>query len=64
MSSVELDDVLLAVERAAPGDAAEAVTRSIGVSLGASWVSFLVADMSGRALVRLAHVPIADRPDC
>ncbi len=60
MSSVELGDVLLAVEKAAPGDAAEAVTRSIGVSLGASWVSFLVADMSGRALVRLAHVPIAD----
>jgi hypothetical protein len=64
LSSVEREDVLLAVERAAPGDAAEAVTRSIGVSLGASWVSFLVADMSGRALVRLAHVPIADRPDC
>jgi serine phosphatase RsbU (regulator of sigma subunit) len=26
------------------------------------WVSFLVADMSGRALVRLAHAPIGDRP--
>src|SRR4051794_35895085 len=58
MSGVDLNDVLLAVEKAAPVDAVQAVTRSIGVSLGASWVSFLVADMSGRALVRLVHVPI------
>ena len=59
---MQLDDVLLAVEGAVPGDAAEAVTSSIRVSLGAWWVSFLVADMGGRALVRLAHVPIADLP--
>src|SRR4051794_35182774 len=58
MSGADLNDVLLAVEKAAPVDAVQAVTRSIGVSLGASWVSFLVADMSGRALVRLVHVPI------
>ena len=57
-SGVDLNDVLLAVEKAAPVDAVEAVTRSIGVNLGALWVSFLVADMSGRALVRLVHVPI------
>jgi hypothetical protein len=44
------------------GDAAEAVTRSIGVNLDAMRVSFLVADMSGRALVPLAHVPIAGLP--
>ncbi|HET6530467.1 MAG TPA: hypothetical protein VFH03_07615 [Actinoplanes sp.] len=55
---MDLDDVLLAVEKAAPVDAVEAVTRSIGVNLDASWVSFLVADMSGRALVRLIHAPI------
>jgi serine phosphatase RsbU (regulator of sigma subunit) len=58
MSGMYLDDVLLAVERAAPVDAVEAVTRSIGLSLDASWVSFLVADMSGRALVRLVHLPL------
>ncbi|GIM92451.1 PP2C family protein-serine/threonine phosphatase [Paractinoplanes toevensis] len=58
MSGTDLDEVLLAVEKAAPVDAVAAVTRSIGVSLNASWVSFLVADMSGRALVRLVHVPI------
>jgi serine phosphatase RsbU (regulator of sigma subunit) len=62
LSGVDLNDVLLAVEKAAPVDAVQAVTRSIGVSLHASWVSFLVADMSGRALVRLVHVPIGDLP--
>ena len=58
MSGVDLSDVLLEVEKAAPVDAVEAVTRSIGSALGASWVSLLVADMSGRALVRLVYVPI------
>ena len=62
MSGVDLNDVLLAVEKAAPVDALEAVTRSIGVNLDALWVSFLVADMSGRALVRLVHVPIGEVP--
>lgn len=61
-SGVDLNEVLLAVEKAAPVDALQAVTRTIGVSLDASWVSFLVADMSGRALVRLVHVPIGDLP--
>ncbi|TDC41732.1 serine/threonine-protein phosphatase [Micromonospora sp. KC213] len=63
MNGVDLNEVLLAVEKAAPVDAVEAVTRSAGVNLGALWVSFLVADMSGRALVRLVHVPIGDVPD-
>ena len=58
ISGTDLDDVLLAVEKAAPVDAVRAVTGRIGVRLGASWVSFLVADMSGRALVRLVHVPV------
>ena len=39
-------------------DAVEAVTRELGVALGATEVSFLIADLSGRALVRLAHVPL------
>src|SRR4029453_8056457 len=60
MSGVDLNGVLLAVEKAAPVDAVQAVTRSIGESLDALWVSFLVADMSGRALVRLVHVPIGE----
>jgi serine phosphatase RsbU (regulator of sigma subunit) len=62
-SGMDLSDVLLQVEKAAPVDAVTAVTRSIGTHLGALWVSFLVADMSGRALVRLSHVPIGALPD-
>jgi serine phosphatase RsbU (regulator of sigma subunit) len=50
--------MLAAAENAAPVDAVEAVTRELGVALGARSVSFLIADLSGRALVRLAHVPL------
>jgi serine phosphatase RsbU (regulator of sigma subunit) len=59
---MDLGDVLRTVENAAPVDAVAAVTRGIGADLGAVSVSFLVADLSGRALVRLAHVPIGDLP--
>ncbi|MEV4276421.1 PP2C family protein-serine/threonine phosphatase [Actinoplanes xinjiangensis] len=62
MSGMDLDDVLLAVEKAAPVDAVGAVTRTIGMHLGALRVSFLVADMSGRALVRLVHTTIGEVP--
>jgi serine phosphatase RsbU (regulator of sigma subunit) len=47
-------------EAASPVEAVEAVTRELGLALGASTVSFLIADLSGRALVRLAHVVVAD----
>ncbi|MET8088670.1 PP2C family protein-serine/threonine phosphatase [Micromonospora sp. NPDC005220] len=53
-----LAGVLDAAEAASPVEAVEAVTREVGVALGASAVSFLIADLSGRALVRLAYVPI------
>jgi serine phosphatase RsbU (regulator of sigma subunit) len=46
-----------AAEDAAPVQAVEAVTRELGAALHASSISFLIADLSGRALVRLAHVP-------
>jgi serine phosphatase RsbU (regulator of sigma subunit) len=45
-----------AAEAAAPVDALAAVTHEVGLRLRATSVSFLVADTSGRALVRLAHV--------
>lgn len=48
--------VLDAAEAASPVEAVEAVTRELGLALGASRISFLIADLSGRALVRLAHV--------
>ena len=53
--------VLAAAEAASPVEAVESVTRELGLALGATKVSFLIADMSGRALVRLAHVHL--RPD-
>jgi serine phosphatase RsbU (regulator of sigma subunit) len=53
-----LADMLAAAENASPVEAIEAVTRELGAVLGARTVSFLIADLSGRALVRLAHVPL------
>lgn len=64
-----LDHLLDTAEDASPVDAVEAVTRELGVSLGATSVSFLIADLSGRSLVRLAHVRedsrsrVADGPE-
>jgi serine phosphatase RsbU (regulator of sigma subunit) len=52
-----LAGILDAVENAPPVDAVDAVTRELAAALGARTVSFLIADLSGRALVRLAHVP-------
>lgn len=44
-------------ENASPVDAVESVTRGLGLALGAVSATFLIADLSGRALVRLTHVP-------
>ena len=54
--------MLDAAEDASPVSAVEAVTRELGVALGATSVSFLIADLSGRALVRLAHVALDGGP--
>jgi len=51
-----LGSILAAAEAASPVEAVEAVTCELGLALGATKVSFLIADLSGRALVRLAHV--------
>ncbi len=50
--------LLDAAEAAPPVEAVEAVTRELGEALGAAAVSFLIADMSGRAVVRLVHVEV------
>lgn len=56
--------LLDAAEDASPVQAVEAVTHELGRVLGATSVSFLIADLSGRALVRLAQVEIGDNaPD-
>jgi serine phosphatase RsbU (regulator of sigma subunit) len=53
-----LASVLDAAESASPVEAVESVTGALGLALGASSVSFLIADLSGRGLVRMAHVPL------
>jgi len=58
-----LHGLLSAAEDASPVDAVEAVTRGLGLRLGATRVSFLVADLSGRALVRLTHLPLGEDED-
>ena len=55
--------VLDAVEDAPPTDAVEAVTRQLGIVVGATAAAFLIADSSGRALVRLTHVAAAQDAD-
>lgn len=50
--------MLAAAENASPVDAVEAVTRELGAALSARTVSFLIADLSGRALVRLSHTSL------
>jgi serine phosphatase RsbU (regulator of sigma subunit) len=55
-----LAGVLAAAEDASPVDAVEAVTRELGAALGARAVSFLIADLGGRALVRLSHTSLPE----
>jgi serine phosphatase RsbU (regulator of sigma subunit) len=50
--------LLDAAEDASPVSSVEAVTRNLGLALEATSVSLLIADLSGRALVRLAHVAL------
>ena len=49
-----------AAEAASPVQAVESATRELALALGAESVSFLIADLSGRCLVRLAHVGVRD----
>jgi len=58
-----LGRILEAAEAASPVESVEAVTRELGKALRASAVSFLIADLSGRALIRLAHVPLRTAQD-
>ena len=59
-AGARLRRLLDAAEDASPVSSVEAVTRELGSALGATSVSFLIADLSGRALVRLSHVALGD----
>ena len=50
-----LSRVLDAAEDASPVQAVDAVTHELGAALGATAVSFLISDLSGRGLVRLGR---------
>lgn len=60
---LDVKTLLAAVEEAPPMDAAEVVAAALTDALGARDVSFLVADYSGQALVRLSHVHRASAGD-
>ncbi len=62
-NAVAVVSSLDAAEASSPVEAVESVTRVLGLALGATSVSFLIADLSGRGLVRLAHVPLATDED-
>jgi serine phosphatase RsbU (regulator of sigma subunit) len=59
----DIGRVLEAAEAASPVEAIEGVARELGLAFGAVAVSFLITDLSGRALVRLAHVPLVRGQD-
>ena len=57
---LDLGQLLAAVEDAPPFAAADVLGRHLGEALGARRVSFLIADFSGQALIRLGHAGSAD----
>lgn len=57
-----VERVLAAVEAAAPVEAVDTVARELGSAFDAVEVTFLVTDLSGRAMVLLAHVPLPTLP--
>src|SRR5215210_5227063 len=52
---LDLAELLMAVENAPPVAAADVLGEHLAETFGASEVSLLVADLSGRALIRLGH---------
>src|SRR6476661_5320562 len=54
-TALDLTQLLEAVEDAPPVDAADVLARRLAEALGATEVSFLIADFSGNSLVRLEH---------
>ena len=55
---LDLAKLLLAVENAPPVAAADVLGKWLAEALDASEVSFLIADLSGRALIRLGHAGV------
>ena len=54
-SQVSLNALLAAVEAAPPVAAVDVLAAELAEAIGAREVSFLIADFSGRSLIRLGH---------
>src|SRR5438874_471766 len=54
-SQVSLNALLAAVEAAPPVAAVDVLAAELAAAIGAREVSFLIADFSGRSLIRLGH---------
>jgi serine phosphatase RsbU (regulator of sigma subunit) len=54
-SPLNLNSLLAAVEAAPPVAAVDVLAAALAEAIGASEVSFLIADFSGRSLIRLGH---------
>ncbi len=52
---LDLGAMLAAVENAPPVAAADVLGRELAALIGATDVEFLIADFSGKALIRLSH---------
>ena len=63
LAHLNLQALLASVEAAPPIDAAQVVAAALTDALRARDVSFLIADYSGRSLVRLSHVRRANADD-
>ena len=63
VTPLDVKTLLASVEAAPPIDAAVVVAAALTDALGARDVSFLIADYSGRALIRLSHVRRANPDD-
>ena len=54
-SPLNLNSLLAAVEAAPPVAAVDVLAAALAEAIGAREVSFLIADFSGRSLIRLGH---------
>src|SRR4051812_6648888 len=63
-SQVSLNALLAAVEAAPPVAAVDVLAAELAKAIRAREVSFLIADFSGRSLIRLGHSGEWGRCDC
>src|SRR4051812_2987844 len=59
---LDVGRLLAAVEAAAPVEAAGVLSTELARLMGAREVSFLIADFSGRSLIRLSHTAPSASP--